>query len=109
MSRKSNEHALYVYMNNKLVGHLRQANHGGLFFSYAQDWLNWQFARPVSLSMPLTSNEYTGPVVYNYFDNLLPDSKLIRDRIQRRFGVASNQCFDLLFRLAQIALELCNY
>ena len=30
------------------------------------------------------------------FDNLLPDSELIRERIQARFNVPSNKCFDLL-------------
>ena len=31
-----------------------------------------------------------------YFDNLLPDSELIRERIQARFNVPSKKSFDLL-------------
>lgn len=87
---------LYVYMNNMLVGTLLQNSDGALQFQYASSWLEWPNARPISLSMPLTISSYYGDVVYNFFDNLLPDSKLIRDRIQRRFKSKTNRCFDLL-------------
>lgn len=39
---------------------------------------------------------HKGDRVYNYFDNLLPDSMDIRNRIQTRLGAKTNQPFDLL-------------
>ncbi len=46
--------------------------------------------------MPLNDHTYSGSVVYNFFDNLLPDSNIIRARIQLRFGAKTDNCFDLL-------------
>jgi serine/threonine-protein kinase HipA len=37
-----------------------------------------------------------GDKVQNFFDNLLPDSEPIRQRIRSRFGVPTTQAFDLL-------------
>ncbi|MFA7521757.1 MAG: HipA N-terminal domain-containing protein [Halothiobacillaceae bacterium] len=42
------------------------------------------------------ASAYREDVVYNFFDNLLPDSRPIRDRVQARFGVSSFHPFDLL-------------
>lgn len=111
MGRKIQAQQLYVYMNSELVGSLLQRADGILTFTYSASWLTWPYARPVSLSMPLTSKEYTGVAVYNFFDNLLPDSKLIRDRLQRRFATKTNRSFDLLYHIGADcigALQLLN-
>lgn len=39
---------------------------------------------------------YTGNVVYNFFDNLLPDNPVIRDRVMSKFGVDVDHPFDIL-------------
>lgn len=87
---------LYVYMNGVHVGMLTWESVARLVFKYNQSWLMSEGARPVSLSMPLTELPYKGQLVENFFDNLLPDNELIRERIQRRFHTASSRCFDLL-------------
>lgn len=87
---------LYVYMNGLHVGVLTWTNAANLIFIYDQSWLKSEVARPISLSMPLTEVPYKGQIVENFFDNLLPDNELIRERIQRRFHTASKRCFDLL-------------
>ncbi|MCE0724193.1 MULTISPECIES: type II toxin-antitoxin system HipA family toxin [Legionella] len=87
---------LYVLMNGILVGMLEKTSQGGLRFTYHQDWLNQTGARPISLSLPLVEQTYAGDVVYNFFDNLLPDNQQIRARIQARFQIATSQPFDLL-------------
>lgn len=96
MARKKHYHDLYVYMNGFAVGTLSRESTGQLNFSYCDDWLNWKNSRPISLSMPLTETAYKGRVVDCYFDNLLPDSEIIRERIQVRFQAPSKKCFDLL-------------
>ncbi len=96
MARKRKSQELYTYMNGIRVGTLLRESSGSLAFTYDPDWLNKENSRPISLSMPLTEISYKGNVVNCYFDNLLPDSELIRKRIQARFKVPSNNCFDLL-------------
>jgi len=87
---------LNVWMNGILVGELTKSSSGALTFIYVKDWLETNGARPVSLSLPLQHKPYSGEAVYNYFDNLLPDNKQIRDRIQARFKVVTSHPFDLL-------------
>ncbi len=95
MARTRQYQDLFVHMNGIRVGQLQRGS-SGLVFTYAPDWLTSEYSRPISLSMPLTEIPYKGHVVDAYFDNLLPDSELIRERIQARFGAPSKHCFDLL-------------
>jgi len=92
---------LHVYMNGRKVGCLTRSSSGRLHFSYGQEWLGSELRRPLSLSMPLTPEAYAGDVVESYFDNLLPDSQPIRNRIQARFAAGSNRCFDLLWHVGR--------
>lgn len=87
---------LNVWMNGLHVGELTKTTSGALSFVYVREWLETAGARPISLSLPLRHKTYSGEVVFNYFDNLLPDNKQIRDRIQARFKVSTSHPFDLL-------------
>ncbi len=88
--------SLFVYMNGYEVGEYIQRASGAQEFVYSSSWLERRAAVPLSLSLPLTEKIHKGDKVYNYFDNLLPDNSDIRNRIQARFGVKTNQPFDLL-------------
>jgi serine/threonine-protein kinase HipA len=88
-------------MNGRKVGRLTRTPSGKLQFSYFEEWLSWELSRPLSLSMPLTQEPYAGEIVENYFDNLLPDSQPIRNRIQTRFAARTNRCFDLLWHVGR--------
>lgn len=88
--------SLYVYMNGYEVGEYIQRRSGAQEFVYGDSWFQRSGAVPLSLSLPLTDKTHKGDIVYNYFDNLLPDSMDIRNRIQARFGAKTNQPFDLL-------------
>lgn len=92
---------LYLFMNGKKVGCLTRTAVGQLRFEYGDEWLHSAFRRPLSLSMPLSQKVFSGDVVENFFDNLLPDSQSIRSRIQVRFGAKSNRCFDLLWHVGR--------
>lgn len=92
---------LSVYMNGFLVGSLVQQNSGANTFQYHQTWLQTAGARPISLSMPLREIEYSGEVVFNFFDNLLPDNREIRERVARRYQANSLQPFDLLYEIGR--------
>lgn len=92
---------LQVLMNGRLVGWLRNSPRGILSFDYDQSWLDFEGRRSISLSMPLSHQGYTGPIVENFFDNLLPDSQPLRNRLQVRVGADSGRCFDLLARIGR--------
>jgi len=92
----SRDQNLGIWMNGFHVGTLTKRSTGALEFAYTPDWLETTGARPISLSMPLQHRPYTGEIVYNYFDNLLPDNNQIRDRIQARFKASTSHPFDLL-------------
>ncbi|MBL1141598.1 MAG: type II toxin-antitoxin system HipA family toxin [Proteobacteria bacterium] len=89
--------SLYVYMNGYEVGEYIQHKSGAQEFIYSDSWLDHgDIAIPLSLSIPLTEKKHKGDTVYNYFENLLPDSKDIRRRIQARLGAKTEKPFDLL-------------
>ena len=87
---------LNVLMNGYLVGILEKMMNGNLSFHYHSEWLDLPGARPISLSLPLINRTFSGDLVYNFFDNLLPDNYLVRSQIQTKFQTITNQPFDLL-------------
>ncbi|PSJ23442.1 serine/threonine protein kinase [Halomonas sp. ND22Bw] len=87
---------LTVAMNGIEVGTLSLARSGAMAFQYRREWIDRPGARAVSLSLPLSTAAYRGERVYNFFDNLLPDSEAIRARMQARFQVPTRHPFDLL-------------
>ena len=88
--------SLTVYMNGHEVAEYIRHSGGAQELVYAESWLGLKGALPLSLSLPLADRRHKGDAVYNYFDNLLPDNMDIRNRIQAKFGVVTNQPFDLL-------------
>lgn len=87
---------LIAYMNGELVGTLEKHKNGAHTFQYDKNWLTNAVTRPLSLSLKLQLPAITSDAVINYFDNLLPDSPQVRDRIVARYKVSSKQPFDLL-------------
>ena len=97
MGRPSKSQALSVWMNGERVGVWRRLGGRGQEFLYAESWLASSAARPISLSLPLRpSREPYRAGVEAFFDNLLPDNRQIRERIQRRFHTVTTGAFDLL-------------
>ena len=71
--------------------------------SYAQSWGESEQGRPLSLSLPFTpgNQKIRGDSVKFYFDNLLPDSESIRNRLAVKFSASSTSPFDLLVELGR--------
>ena len=67
-------------------------------FTYDAGWVASAEARPISLSLPinLDGQPLKGEKVGFFFDNLLPDSDVIRQRVRSRFRTRSSDAFDLL-------------
>ncbi|EEZ6228921.1 type II toxin-antitoxin system HipA family toxin [Escherichia coli] len=68
---------LVTWMNNQRVGELTKLANGAHTFKYAPEWLASRYARPLSLSLPLQRGNITSDAVFNFFDNLLPDSPIL--------------------------------
>src|ERR1700735_1250165 len=90
--------ALNVLMNGDPVGVWYLNRGGSHLFQYDEQSITSPLARPLSLSLPIVPGNapYRGRIVDDWFDNLLPDSKAIRDRVRRRFATSSAHAFDLL-------------
>jgi len=101
MGRKRSYTPLNVFLNSRLVGQLVREPSGGVSFAYARDWLDWEHRMPVSLSLPLQEGRYSGASVMAVFDNLLPDSDLIRRRVAERVGAEGVDAFSLLSQIGR--------
>jgi serine/threonine-protein kinase HipA len=89
-------------MNGELVGRW-SAGPGGEELAYDEAWIASPVARPLSLSLPFMpgNRPHRGPVVRAYFENLLPESRPIRERVARRFKADSTDAFDLLAQIGR--------
>lgn len=96
MARKRKYSPLQVYLNSRLIGHLNRESNGAIKFKYDDRWLAWQHALPVSISLPLREDQFTGQEVSAVFDNLLPDDEPIRKRVAERVGAEGTDAFSLL-------------
>lgn len=94
MARRSS--TLRVLLNARDVGRLSRAGNGAIDFRYCEEWLGWEHALPVSLSLPLGTRRYTGASVTAVFDNLLPDNEEIRRRVAGRVGAEGADSYSLL-------------
>ncbi|MGQ4277675.1 HipA N-terminal domain-containing protein [Pseudidiomarina sp. E22-M8] len=65
MGRRKLESTLYCHMNDQFVGTLT-SRLNILSFQYSDSWLSSKFARAISVSMPLTDQEYAGDADKEY-------------------------------------------
>ncbi|WP_397474553.1 type II toxin-antitoxin system HipA family toxin [Pusillimonas sp.] len=98
MGRRSHTQALYLWMNGAFVGTWSVRPHVGDTLQYDSGWAASGQGRPLSLSLPFTpgNQPHRGNAVRAYFENLLPDSQDIRERVARRFQAGSTEAFALL-------------
>jgi serine/threonine-protein kinase HipA len=87
---------LNVFLNSRLVGQLRREKSGAISFRYGPSWLDWEFVMPVSLSLPLREEPYSGAPVDAVFENLLPDNGDLRRRIATRTRAEGIDAYSLL-------------
>ncbi len=106
---RSGAAALAVWMNGIRVGTwvVKAGEHR---FQYDPQWVGQPETRRSSLSLPFTPGNVTlrGPVVRNYFDNLLPDNDSIRHRLRRKFLTGSIESFDLLATSVPRVIDAVN-
>jgi serine/threonine-protein kinase HipA len=103
MGRRSHTRELGLWMNGIEVGTWSISPSAGDTLRYADAWTRSEQGRPISLSLPFTPGNapHRGAKVAAYFENLLPDSKSIRERVARRFHTGSVEPFDLLTEIGR--------
>ncbi len=101
MARKRTYNPLNVLVNSRQVGVLEREKSGAIKFTYAESWLDWQHAFPVSISLPLQKDRYIGAKVTAVFENLLPDYEPIRKRVAERVGAEGTDAFSLLSEIGR--------
>ncbi len=101
MPRKRRYPPLRVLLNGRMVGQLWKELGGAIGFRYDESWLADGRSIPVSLSLPLREDAYRGQAVSAVFDNLLPDSEVLRRRVAERVGAAGVDSFSLLSEIGQ--------
>ncbi|HZL43135.1 MAG TPA: type II toxin-antitoxin system HipA family toxin [Verrucomicrobiae bacterium] len=101
MPRKRQHTPLRVLLNNHLVGRLLKEPGGAISFRYDEKWLSSDSAIPVSLSLPLREDAFKGEPVVAVFENLLPDSDVLRRRIAERVGAKGTDAYSLLSQIGR--------
>jgi serine/threonine-protein kinase HipA len=84
-------------MNGERVGTWTTTRAATHKLTYEPSWVESPRGRPLSLSLPFTADPtLVGNNVAHFFDNLLPDSRAIRQRVGKRLGVNGDDSFELL-------------
>lgn len=78
-------------------------------FTYAPEWLAWENTLPISRALPLRPERYTGPPVIAVFENLLPDSDLVRRRLAERVGADGMENYSLLARIGRDCVRALHF
>ena len=65
-----------IYRKDILAGILTEEG-GEYRFSYDEAYLTREDAQPVSLTLPLQTDAYVSPVLFPFFDGLIPEGWLL--------------------------------
>jgi serine/threonine-protein kinase HipA len=103
MGRRSHKRSLGLWMNGAFVGTWSLAPNAPDTLQYDPAWTRSEQGRALSLSLPFTPGNapHRGDKIHAYFENLLPDSKDIRERIARRYRTGTTDAFDLLAEIGR--------
>lgn len=98
MARSSSKGTLVIWMNGERVGTWSQSSHAQQSLQYDPTWITQSNTRPLSLSLPFTPGNLPlkGDEVRHYFENLLPDSNAIRERLATKYRANSTDAYHLL-------------
>lgn len=91
-----------VSIDQSLVGYINELDTGYEFY-YTEQWLNNPEAIPVSLTLPLQKEAFKAPILFPFFDGLIPEGWLLDLSIKNwklnpkdRFGLLLRVCRDTI-------------
>ena len=65
-----------VFMHGRYTGQLLE-DENGYSFRYDPEYLGGEHAAPVSFTLPLQADAFTNPVLFSFFDGLIPEGWLL--------------------------------
>jgi len=90
----------YIYVRNVFAGVYAETDFGYSFI-YDEEYLQNKNATAVSLTLPLTENEYKSNTMFSFFDGLIPEGWLLNIVVHNwkiqpsdRFGILLVACKD---------------
>ena len=83
-----------VYVRDIYAGIVKETDEGYLF-KYDRNYLQKVEALPMSLTLPLTENEYSSSILFPFFDGLIPEGWLL-DVASRNWKLSKQDRFGLL-------------
>lgn len=86
---------LVVWFSDRKVGRLRTDDTGILSFTYEPQWVAQGTGFPLSIRLPLQTDEFVGGAAHAFFTNLLPEGD-VRQSVCNRLGISSDNDFALL-------------
>ena len=89
---------LIVYLNGERTGTLKQNDDGLMQFSYNQTWLEKTDSMPLSRSLPLKNEVFSGKKVRAFFAGILPEEQP-RKRIAEILGISDTNDFAMLEKI----------
>ncbi len=83
-----------VYVRDIYAGIVKETDEGYLF-KYDHNYLQKVEAFSISLTLPLTENEYSSSILFPFFDGLIPEGWLL-DVASRNWKLSKQDRFGLL-------------
>ena len=84
----------HIYVRNNFAGLLEETDEG-YRFTYDENYLQSEFASPVSLTLPLQSSIYDSNTLISFFCGLMQKGWLL-DIVSRNWKISPNDRFGLL-------------
>ena len=72
-------------------------------FEYAKEFLKNPDARPISLTLPLRSEQYSSKVLFPFFDGLIPEGWIL-DIAEKNWKINSRDRMELLLTFCKEAI-----
>ena len=92
----------YVYIQDRYAGIIEETE-DGYRFCYDDEYIKSENAVAVSITMPLSNKEYNNPVLFPFFDGLIPEGWLLNVASRNwklntadRFGLLLVACKDCI-------------
>lgn len=84
----------YVYVRNRFAGKLCETDEG-YSFAYDKEYLDFEGATAVSLTLPLQGEEYTSKTLFSFFDGLIPEGWLL-NAVSRNWKIDAGDRFGIM-------------
>jgi serine/threonine-protein kinase HipA len=92
---------LIAFADGLIMGTVTNAKGGRLAFLYSEDWLASVNAYPLSVTMPLSSDEQEHRKIHPFLWGLLPDNEIVLGQWARKFHVSPRNVFGLLSNVGE--------